>query len=123
MASEASREQVRTFLTAFKRAAIEAGPRITIVSRDKNWNALPELGLTERQRDDAILALTPDDYSMGPEPDDDPTREGDVWVFGAEVLGQHAYIKLKLVEDGPLRKAICVSFHKAERPMRFPFRE
>ncbi len=123
MAPEANREQVRTFLTAFKRAATEAGPKIAIVSRDKNRNALTDLGLTERQRDDVILALTPDNYSMGPEPDDVPTRGGFVWIFGAEVHGQPAYIKLKLVEDGPLRKAICVSFHAAERPIRFPFRE
>lgn len=123
MAPGAGREEVRTFLTEFKRAATEAGPRITIVSREKNWSALAELGLTERQRDAAPLALTPDDYTKGPEPVDDPARKGDVWVFGAEVLGQQAYIKLKLVEDGPLRKAICVSFHRAEWTMRFPFRE
>lgn len=123
MASGTSREEVRTFLTAFKRAATEARPRITIVSREKNWDALTDLGLTERQRDNALLALTPDNYSKGPEPDDDPKREGEVWFFGAEVHGQLVYIKLKLVEDGPLRKAVCVSFHGAQWPMQFPLRK
>ena len=77
----------------------------------------------ERKRDDAILALTPHDYCTGPEPDEDPQRGGSIWVFGAEVHGQQVYIKLKLVEDGPLRHAICVSFHRAEWPLHFPFRK
>lgn len=123
MAPEPSPVQVRTFLAEFKRAATENGKYTAIANRDKNWNALTDLELTERQRDDTILALTPDDYSAGPEPDDNPLRGGFVWIFGAEVHGQHVYIKLKLVEDGPLRHATCVSFHRAERPMHFPFRK
>lgn len=123
MAPGPSPDQVRAFLTEFKRAATENTKKIAIVSREKNWNALTDLGLTERKRDDAILALTPYDYSMGPELDEDPQRGGFVWVFGAEIHGQQAYIKLKLVEDGPLRHAICVSFHRAEWTMHFPFRK
>ena len=122
MPAEPSQQQVHQYLVDFKRAATEAGPRTEIVSREKNWSALPELGLTDRQRDDIILALKPDDYCKGPEPDDDSERGGHVWIFGAMANGEQVYIKLKLVEDGPLRRAVCVSFHKAERPMHFPFR-
>jgi hypothetical protein len=40
-----------------------------------------------------------------------------------EVHGQLVYIKLKLVGTEPLRRALCLSFHRAEHTMSFPFRE
>lgn len=121
MPTEPSLDQVRKFLLEFKRAATEAGPRTVIASREKNWSALPDLGLTERQRDDVILALKPENYSAGPEPDDNADRGGVVWIFGAEVNDELVYIKLKLTGSEPLRHAVCVSFHRAEHPLSFPF--
>ena len=35
---------------------------------------------------------------------------------------QEVYIKLKVVGEEPFDKAICLSFHPAERPLDYPFR-
>jgi hypothetical protein len=74
--------EVREYLRAFKRAATEGRKKTEIWDRTKNRDALPDLGLSERQRDDIILGLR--------------------------------------VE--PLRRAMCLSFHRAEHPMNFPFK-
>lgn len=124
MPREASHSEVRSFLTDFKRAmASGKGGKCIVWSRDKNWSALAELGLSERQRDAILMALRPEDYSAGPMPDDAAAREGDVWIFGVEIHGVQVYIKLKLVGEEPLRKAICASFHPAKWPMSFPLRD
>lgn len=118
-----SLELVRQFLQDFKRAATEGKNRTEVWSREKNVNALIELGLSERKRDDIILALKPEDYCEGPMPDENAERGGEVWVFGTEVRGEQVYIKLKVTGTDPLRHAICISFHKAQHPMRYPFRD
>lgn len=40
-------------------------------------------------------------------------------VFGYYIKRQLIYIKIKITEDD--RKVVCVSFHKAEEPMIFPY--
>ncbi len=123
MPSSTSRADVRRFLLDFKRAATSAtSKKAQVWSRAKNRDAPLDLGLSERQRDDVLLALQPEDYVAGPLPDDDPAWGGDVWVFGACVHGEDVYIKLKLAGVEPLQHAVCISFHKAERELSFPFR-
>ena len=109
-----SEPKVTEFLRVFREQAEKAGG-VYVTSRIKNRDALIELGLTKKQREELILSLTPEDYSAG------PLRErkgsGNVWIFGRIEEGREIYIKLKVTH-----MSICLSFHPAERPLRYPLR-
>jgi hypothetical protein len=84
-----------------------------------------ELGLTEQNCRDVIDSLTVENYSNGPDDDRDRPGTGKIWTFGSEVSGVEVYIKLKVFE---VRRGImvetcakCLSFHRAERSIRYPF--
>jgi len=79
------------------------------------------LGLTKHNRREAILGLTVLDYSSGPELDHD--RPGVVWIFGTTIRSIEIYIKIKIVEGEFRDQAVCLSFHPAESPLDYPFRE
>jgi len=116
---QASLERIRDFLRYMKRAALENG--FTVVPRLENNATLARLGLTKKNQLDIILGLMPEDYCQGPLPD--RNESGELWVFGHEDEEGCLYIKLKVMEDGPIRKVKCVSFHVAESKMSFPYRE
>ena len=65
-----------------------------------------------------ISSLAELDYSSGPVPDDDPSRSGEVWIFGPDVRGEVVYVKLKLIDD----LVECLSFHSAGYPLSYPLR-
>lgn len=66
MSGPSSLAEVRDYLRDFKRAATEGRKRTEIWDRSKNRDALPDLGLSERQRDDIILGLQVGNYCGGP---------------------------------------------------------
>ena len=44
-----------------------------------------------------------------------------MWVFGKDFNGNEIYIKIALgVQD---KNTICISFHKAEHKMNYPFKK
>ena len=92
--------------------------------RQKNRQALLDLGISPARRREVLLGLKPEDYSSGPEPDDlDDSKE--VWMFGADVDGTEVYIKLRVVEDTRARgkyHAVVWSFHAAEHDISYPLR-
>lgn len=112
----ATRQQVAGFLDAFRESMARA-KGLWVPNRGEKRGGLLALGITKAQRDEVVGSLTPEDYCQGPLPDE--TQTGDVWVFGKHVEGAEVYIKLKLTEDGTPK---CISFHPAERRMRYPFR-
>ena len=91
------------------------------IRKQENIQALIDLGLTVRNRRDELLSLSVLDYCYGPVPDHD--RPGYIWVFGKEIRSIEIYIKLKIVETVYPPKALCLSFHPAEHPLQYPFRE
>lgn len=109
-----STARVAEFLRVFKESAAKIGG-VFVMNRVKNRDALLDLGLTKRQREEIILSLTPEDYCGG------PLREkrgsGHVWIFGRVEEGREIYIKLKVTH-----MPICLSFHPAEHPLRYPLR-
>ena len=113
----ASKHQVQLFLREFKMAAGK-GTGIYYAERDKNWDILADTDVTTVMRNDLVLGLTWKDYCGGPMVDDSG-KPGEVWLFGASVLGLEVYIKLKLVQGSHPK---CISFHKAEHPLKYPFR-
>jgi hypothetical protein len=117
--SEARKEEVRVFLKAFKKIALQRG--IDFIPRREFLKARAHLGLTLKNCKEEIVVLTVNDYCEGPNPDRD--RPGHIWVFGKRIHETEIYIKLKLtlVEGQAIAK--CLSFHPADYPLCFPFEE
>ena len=115
----ASKDAVATFLKEFK-SVVTDGRGLDVVPRRINRDALIDLGLTERNRRREILSLSVQDYSSGPDPDND--RPGELWVFGRIVDGREVYIKLKVAEVDGEKLAKCLSFHSAEYAITYPFK-
>lgn len=110
--------QVEIFLRTFKE---HWPPECWVVPRNKNAQALADLGLMPSQRRSVILDLSATDYSAGPLPDVDIAGQ-DVWIFGSTIESKELYIKLTLNKQHDRFLAKCLSFHLAEQPLIFPFR-
>ena len=94
---------------------------IYFIDRPKNSvHYLAELGITANMRKDIILQLELEDYSQGPNPE---TQYGgtELWIFGKTINTEEIYIKLTISKK--TSNAICISFHKAEHSMEFPFKD
>jgi len=115
----ATLSQIREFLCVFKKAG--ENEQIRFVGREKNWDYLADTLITASMREEALFSLSVLDYVEGPLPDKD--RFGEIWVFGAKVYGQEIYTKLKVVIVNERIFAKCLSFHRPEYPLRYPFRE
>jgi hypothetical protein len=117
---DALRHQILRFLKEFK--DLMGQGRYYIMSHYKTQQALIEMGITEKQRDEIILSLVLDDYCSGP--NQDKLHSGNYWVLGKIFETREIYIKLKIVTlfDGD-EKAVCISFHPSEYPMKYPTRK
>lgn len=94
---------------------------IFFISRPKNSvQDMADIGITANSRKEIVAQLELEDYSEGPEPETQYNGK-EMWVFGKIIKKQEIYIKLTLskITGG----AICISFHKAEHPMKYPFKE
>lgn len=95
---------------------------VSFVERHKNMTFLNRMGISI---DDALFMVTilkHTDYYRGPTPErDSKYPPGDMWEFGIpEELSEEVYVKLKelhLCED-----VLCMSFHNAEFPVNYPYR-
>jgi hypothetical protein len=114
------REQVERFLTDFKEVAGSEGG--WYLAR-RNLNPLSDLGLTEALAKMEVMDLSVSDYCEGPIGDDNPRERGNVYVFGKDMEANEAYIKLKIAYTGEQKIAKCLSFHRAEKRLRYPFAE
>lgn len=89
--------QVAIFLKEFKKVATEGGG-LYVINREKNKDALIGIGLTLKNREEALLSLSVTDYCAGPKKDKD--RDGTIWEFGQTINGNEIYIKLKVAKVG-----------------------
>ena len=111
------RKFVRQFLDEFKALIYENG--LLVIGRQINRDHLLESGLTAKQREEIVLSLSVLDFSSGPTKDE--YKPGYYWVFGKQIDGVEVYIKLKIAGLAGAERAVCLSFHKAERPLSYPF--
>lgn len=94
---------------------------IFFVNRPKNSvQDLADLGITANSRKEIIAQLEIEDYCEGPLPETQFNGK-ELWVFGKIIKKQEVYIKLTI--SSATNNAICISFHKAEHPMEFPFKQ
>ena|SRR3989338_1832358 len=98
----------------------EAEQFIDFVPRQKNIEGMLKLGITKNMAKQMLCSLGVENYVSGPEMDRDRGKK-DIWVFGIKCKGQDVYIKIKLYDRGGSWGAKCLSFHPADRPLRYPF--
>lgn len=111
------KDAVLKFLEVFKVKKGLYG--ILILSREKNRQTTLDLELTGVEIEKIIDQLIVEDYSEGPLKEEWHGSK-EMWVFGKNVKGKEVYIKITL--GFPKSNAICISFHLAEHPMRYPLK-
>ena len=115
----ATREEVERFINSFQ-SKLKIFQIIFRDDRGKNTQALAELEISPTYRETVIKEIVVEDYSEGPIVDI-LNKYGEMWVFGKDVKKQEVYIKIAL--GHPNSSTICISFHKAERPIKYPFKK
>jgi len=118
----ATGKQVAEFLNRFK---ISMGFEFfAIVQREKNLQGIADLGMTISEAKKILANLTIENYSSGPEADQDGLDES-VWVFGAGMKDKEIYIKLKLAlnpQNDNFHVAKVLAFHPARHALRYPLK-
>jgi hypothetical protein len=97
-----------------------ANNRFFMIPRTKNNQGLIQLGLTTETLKTLICSLTHRNYCSGPEEDRDRPNSGEVWLYGEDVNGTEAYIKIKIFKVNALKHAKCISIHPAVHSMSYP---
>lgn len=108
--------EVEAFIRQFKPKLQIWG--ILFLNREKNTNALKSLGITPNIREQLIREIEATDYI---ETIHDALSFGDLWVFGKDFDNVELYIKISI--GNPNNKTICISFHEAEFPLRYAFKQ
>jgi len=109
---------VEAFLSDFKIKS-EVFGLVFWDTRQKNTQALFDLELTWAKRLDIVKSITGKDYSEGPL-NDNLYGIASLWVFGKKYKEQEIYIKISMGTKDD--RAICISFHRAEHPMKYPLK-
>jgi len=94
---------------------------VVYINREKNTQALLELEITPAERRRVLENIELRDYSDGPLEETMHDGLSNMWVFGKLVKGTEVYIKITIGTEN--RPVICVSFHPAEHPLTYPFKE
>ena len=111
-------DDVKAFLDQFNVKAQIFGIRFRD-DRGKNRETLLTLDISPLQREVIVKSLNTQDYVEGPVIDE-LNKRGEMWVFGKDVKEREVYIKITLgYENG---QTICISFHIAEHPLKYPFK-
>lgn len=113
-----SKQEVEAFLTHFKEK-MEVWDVLFFDNRAKNAQALADWEVPPIQRKEALKQLAVEDFSEGPF-EDEFIAGGEMWVFGKMFKGTETYIKITMGQPGS--SVICISFHPAEHPMNYPFK-
>lgn len=111
--------EIQKFLDSFQEK-VKVFDIIFFDDRPKNLQTLANLPITRDERLEVVKTIQVTDYAEG------PIRNmlnslGDLWVFGKDVKGQEVYIKIAY--GLPDKQAICISFHIAESPIKYPYKK
>lgn len=91
---------------------------MVFAERQRCQETMRMLGINEVVAKSIIKNLTATGFSKY---FDDTTQWGcDLWTFGKDVNGEEIYIKIGM--GLPNRQTICVSFHKADFTIQYPFK-
>jgi hypothetical protein len=93
---------------------------VIFLDRDKNsTKTLLRLGISGDNRLSCLHELEPTDYVQGPVANQQPS-DAPLWVFGRTIRHYEIYIKVTL--GRPNNSVLCISFHLAEYPLRYPLK-
>ncbi|KAF0250284.1 MAG: hypothetical protein FD167_306 [bacterium] len=106
--------EVTKFLREFKQTIDNSG--LYFIPRKVNRDGIAKLGLMVGDVKDVIGSLTYQNYSSGPESDQDGSA-GEIWIFGTIINSQNVYIKIKLDKGA----AKCLSLHPADFRVKQPY--
>ncbi len=112
-------DEVEQFLNEFKQK-LKIFQILFLDNRKKNTVAYLGLEITPARRRVIIEQIETLDYSQGPL-DDNLFGNASLWVFGKTINNTEIYIKISMGK--PNSQVICISFHKAEHPMKYPFKK
>lgn len=91
---------------------------MVFAERQRCQETMRMLGINEIVAKSIIKTLDATDFSKY---FDDTNQWGcDLWAFGKDINGEEIYIKIGL--GLPNRQTVCVSFHKADFPIQYPFK-
>lgn len=111
-------EEVRAFLKDFT-VKYKVFDIVFADSRLKNANTLLLLDIPAARRREIIESILVSNYVQGPL-DDTLYGIASMWVFGKTYKKQELYIKISL--GRPNCSVICISFHPAEKPLQYPYK-
>lgn len=94
--TKSEQAEVSRFLDDFKLLAAKG--KLVICDRKDVRKSFISLGLTKQQAKLELFKLRVEDYVSGPD-DDHRFQDETVWVFGRDIGGKEAYIKLQLVSN------------------------
>lgn len=84
---------------------------VFLVQREKNIQSMLDLGITLDDVKTMCMALVPQDWQVGPVPDDGG-KPGDVWVFHPTYKGIKMYLKVRLVTQEGTDYLTIISCHQ-----------
>ena len=113
-----SKNQVVSFLKQLK-VKIGIFGVIYLDERGKNAQALLDLNITPAKRTEIIMKLGSRDYSEGPK-NEEIRGLSSMWIFGKTVNKKEVYIKISPGTENS--SAVCISFHIAEHPIDYPYK-
>ena len=114
-----TKEEVQAFLEQFH-ANMNVFGIIYRDDRGKNRKTLEELEIVPSYRRVVIESLTVEDYVEGPVVDT-LNKLGEMWVFGKDVKDREVYIKMMISSFAG--QTICISFHLAEKPLKYLYKQ
>ena len=113
-----SKREVEIYLKELK-MKMEIFGILFVDDRGKNQQTLHELEISPAKRKEIINLLKVEDYVQGPL---DEKMRGilPMWVFGKRAKNREIYIKVSMGLEN--NSAVCISFHIAEYPMNYQFK-
>ncbi|MFI3293829.1 MAG: toxin [Rikenellaceae bacterium] len=115
----ATKEEVKQFLSNFF-VKLEIYDILFRDDRGKNAKVFEVLDIVPSARKKIIKEIKVEDYSEGPIVNT-LNQMGDMWVFGKNIQGEEIYIKISMGISNC--STICISFHIAEHPMKYPYKK
>jgi hypothetical protein len=85
--------------------------------RGRTSQTLLDLEITQKQRDEILRSLKPDDYSEGPLPDT-LNGQASMWIFTRAINGTQVSIKITMGKN--CARMICISFRISEFALQSP---
>jgi hypothetical protein len=112
------RNEVQSFLNDFK-TKLDIWGVVFRDHRSKNAQSILDLEITTELRKQILRELQVEDFCEGPI-DDSLYGIASMWVFGKVAKKKEIYIKISMGRPGS--QVICISFHVAERKMKYAFK-